>query len=121
VISREEYSPYGKLIYSGGVWPDSSRGYLGQPAEPSGQGGYEHLGARKYDPGLGRFISTDPVLETTDPQQLGGYTYAGDNPVGGADPSGLMVCADNGPCGSPAAVAQYTANMEANLAAQAES
>jgi RHS repeat-associated protein len=120
VVSRQEYSPYGKLIYTGGSWPDSSRGYLGQPAEPSAQGGYDDLGARKYDPTLGRFISADPVLETTSPQQLGGYTYAGDNPVGGSDPGGLEVCADDGPCGSVKAVEQYTANVEANEAAQAE-
>ncbi len=121
-LSRQEYSPYGKTIYtSSAPWPDSSRGYLGQPAEPSSQGGYDDLGARKYDPSLGRFISADPALETTDPQQLGGYTYAGDNPVGGADPSGLMVCADDGPCGSVQAVSNYEANLERNEAAQAES
>ena len=27
------------------------------------------------------FLSIDPVLETTSPQQLNGYTYAADNPV----------------------------------------
>ena len=75
-----------------GTWPDTSRGYLGQPAEPSVSsdgGGYDDLGARKYDPVLGRFISADPVLEAGDPEQLGGYTYAADNPVAGSDPDGL--------------------------------
>jgi hypothetical protein len=28
---------------------------------------------------------------TTDPNQLGGYTYAGNNPIAHADPSGLTV------------------------------
>ncbi|WP_329364716.1 polymorphic toxin-type HINT domain-containing protein [Streptomyces sp. NBC_00669] len=49
-----------------------------------------HLGARDYDPTTGRFISLDPVLELTDPQQINGYGYAADNPVTGADPDGLM-------------------------------
>ena len=55
------------------------------PMLGSAQGGYDDLGARKYDPTLGRFISADPALETTSPQQLGGYTYAGDNPAGGQE------------------------------------
>jgi RHS repeat-associated protein len=52
--------------------------------------GLTHLGARDYDPTTGRFISLDPVLELTDPQQINGYSYAANNPVTGADPSGLQ-------------------------------
>jgi RHS repeat-associated protein len=47
---------------------------------------------------LGRFISADPLLQTTDPAQLGGYTYAGDNPITFADPSGLIVDRDRPGC-----------------------
>ncbi|MFJ5609213.1 polymorphic toxin-type HINT domain-containing protein [Streptomyces sp. NPDC093221] len=52
--------------------------------------GLTHLGARDYDPTTGRFISLDPVLELTDPQQINGYSYASSNPVTGSDPTGLM-------------------------------
>jgi hypothetical protein len=54
-----------------------------------------HLGARDYDPGIGRFISADPVMVLTDPQQLHGYAYADNNPVTFFDPTGL-VCTPDG-------------------------
>ncbi|WP_329373372.1 polymorphic toxin-type HINT domain-containing protein [Streptomyces sp. NBC_00669] len=53
--------------------------------------GLTHLGARDYDPTIGRFVSLDPVLELTDPQQVNGYSYAAGNPITGADPDGLML------------------------------
>jgi RHS repeat-associated protein len=73
-------------------WPDS-RGYLGGYQNSSG---LTHLGARDYDPVTGRFTTVDPLLDTTDPQQMNGYTYAGDNPILFSDPSGLC----HGPDGS---------------------
>ncbi|MFD0635000.1 RHS repeat-associated core domain-containing protein [Catenulispora yoronensis] len=47
------------------------------------------IGARKYDPTTGRFISADPVFQATNPQNIGGYTYAGNDPVSASDPTGL--------------------------------
>ncbi|MFF7474453.1 hypothetical protein [Streptomyces sp. NPDC008092] len=35
------------------------------------------------------FLSADPVLESTDPTQLAGYDYSGNNPTTGSDPTGL--------------------------------
>jgi RHS repeat-associated protein len=91
VVSRQQTKPYGEARSSAnaGLWPDSTRGFLGAPKDLST--GYTTLGARKYDPSLGRFVSPDPMLQTTDPNQLGGYAYAGDNPVSSADPSGKML------------------------------
>jgi RHS repeat-associated protein len=51
--------------------------------------GLTHIGAREYDPSLGRFISVDPVRDLTDAQQLHGYSYSGNNPVSRSDPSGM--------------------------------
>jgi RHS repeat-associated protein len=53
--------------------------------------GLVHLGAREYDPGLGRFISVDPIQDMADPQQWNAYAYAGSNPASFADPAGTMV------------------------------
>ncbi len=47
------------------------------------------LGARYYDETAGAFISVDPILDLTDPQQWNGYAYANNNPSTLSDPSGL--------------------------------
>ncbi|MEH0545890.1 RHS repeat-associated core domain-containing protein [Streptomyces sp. B21-105] len=51
--------------------------------------GLTHLGAREYDPAIGRFVSVDPVMDSTDPLQLDGYGYSHNNPITRSDPSGL--------------------------------
>jgi len=108
-VSRQQFKPYGEDRANANptAWPDMTRGYLGAPRNVDT--GYTDTGARKYDPVLGRFISPDPILDLTDPSQLGGYAYAGDNPISHADPSGLRVdptetgCAagNGGACGGP--------------------
>ncbi|WP_344668468.1 RHS repeat-associated core domain-containing protein [Catenulispora yoronensis] len=47
------------------------------------------IGARKYDPTTGRFISADPVFQPSSPQGIGGYSYSGNDPVNLIDASGL--------------------------------
>jgi RHS repeat-associated protein len=88
-VARQQYTPYGQPRASANTttWPDPTHSYLGKPQDTTT--GYTDVGARKYDPTLGRFISADPLLQPTSPQSLGGYTYAGDNPVTTSDPSGL--------------------------------
>ncbi|WP_189971955.1 scabin-related ADP-ribosyltransferase [Streptomyces violascens] len=59
--------------------------------------GLTHLGAREYDPAIGRFISVDPVMDLTDPQQAHGYTYGSNNPLVYTDPTGQMqMCGEGG-------------------------
>jgi RHS repeat-associated protein len=53
------------------------------------------IGARDYDPTLGRFTSVDPVFSATSPLQDNGYAYGLNNPVTNTDPSGL--CSQSGP------------------------
>ncbi len=67
-------------------WPAPDNAFLGLPEDPNT--GLDILGARNYEPAAGRFISIDPPLESSSPQQLNGYTYAADNPVNDSDPSG---------------------------------
>ncbi|MEJ8644386.1 RHS repeat-associated core domain-containing protein [Streptomyces sp. MS1.HAVA.3] len=47
------------------------------------------MGAREYDPFLGKFITPDPVVDSNDAQQLNAYAYAHDRPVSASDPTGL--------------------------------
>lgn len=91
-VARRQYTPYGQTRGSANStsWPDPTRSYLGKPQDTST--GYTDVGARKYDASLGRFISADPVFEADSPQELGGYAYAGDNPVTSEDPTGLESC-----------------------------
>jgi RHS repeat-associated protein len=81
-----QYNPYGEARGAGASWPDN-HGFLNKVADSST--GLTEVGARNYDPALGRFISLDPVFEAGTPQQLNGYTYSADNPVTNADPTGL--------------------------------
>lgn len=59
--------------------------------------GFTLLGARYYDPQLGRFLSVDPLMVTGDPQQWNGYSYSGNSPVTYSDPSGLRETAHDDP------------------------
>ncbi|MEV4562078.1 RHS repeat-associated core domain-containing protein, partial [Kitasatospora sp. NPDC049285] len=53
--------------------------------------GLTNLGAREYQPQLGRFLNPDPLLGPADPQQWNGYAYSNNNPVNLSDPTGLMI------------------------------
>ncbi|GGR85832.1 hypothetical protein GCM10010269_26220 [Streptomyces humidus] len=89
-VTRRFYDPYGNARGtqpSAWVAADENHGYLGKPSDSVT--GLDLLGARNYDPALGRFLTPDPVFESGDPNQMGGYSYAGDNPATQSDPSGL--------------------------------
>ncbi|MEU7414946.1 deaminase domain-containing protein [Streptomyces sp. NPDC042638] len=75
-------------------WP-GAKGFVGG-IDVTSDTGLTHLGARDYDPTTGRFISVDPILNPSDPQSLGGYSYAGDNPLTFSDPSGTIRLEPNG-------------------------
>ncbi|MFJ6612697.1 RHS repeat domain-containing protein [Streptomyces sp. NPDC091289] len=84
-ISRRKQLPFGKnRAGTGTSWP-GDRGFVGGTNDPTG---LTHLGAREYDPQLGRFLSVDPLLITGDPTQLNPYLYGNNNPATFADPSG---------------------------------
>lgn len=89
-VTRRYYDPYGN---SRGTKPtswvaaDENHGYLGQPTDATT--GLDLLGARNYDPAQGRFLTPDPIFQAGDPNQMGGYTYAADNPSSSSDPTGF--------------------------------
>lgn|GEM_PF-3470069 len=87
--TRTFRDPYGAPIgASNGVW-SSGTGYMNKPVTAST--GLTTVGARTYDPVLGKFLSVDPVIDTNLPQQNTGYTYSGNNPTTYMDPSGLRL------------------------------
>ncbi|OPC84707.1 hypothetical protein B4N89_30695 [Embleya scabrispora] len=89
--TRRQSKPFGEPrgpqpTQAGGQWPDD-KGFLGKPTDSTG---LTHVGAREYDPTLGRFISVDPVMDLTSAQQMHGYTYGNNNPTTISDPTGLF-------------------------------
>lgn len=64
--------------------------------------GLTHLGAREYDPTIGRFVSVDPLMDNADPLQLDGYSYSHNNPITRSDPSGLFDPDEKAYCADPA-------------------
>ena len=85
------YNPYGVARGNTLGWPND-KGFVGGTMDNTG---LTHLGAREYDPLIGRFISVDPIMDLADPQQMHGYAYANNTPVTLSDPSGLYVTGDN--------------------------
>lgn len=71
------------------VWAGGNRGFVGGTLNPAS--GLTRLGAREYDPALGKFISADPISDPADPQQLNAYAYASNNPATLSDAGGLHV------------------------------
>ncbi len=63
------------------------RGFVGGTNDSST--GLVNIGARQYDPALGRFLSVDPVMDQSDPQQWNAYAYSNNSPISFSDPSGL--------------------------------
>jgi RHS repeat-associated protein len=61
--------------------------------------GVSHLGARLYDPKLGRFLSRDPLIRTSSSTTANPYAFADNDPVNFSDPSGLspVPCVSNAP------------------------
>lgn len=96
-VTRRYFDPYGNPRGPvPQVWSDT-HGFLGKTVD--GAAGLDMIGARAYDASAGRFVSRDPIFQTGDAEQMGGYTYAGNNPVEYTDPSGLTRCdADPGIC-----------------------
>ena len=76
-----------KAYLSNPLFSQSTRGndrlYTGR--EYDGETGLCYYRAREYSPELGRFLQRDPIGQM---DQVNLYTYVGNSPMGGVDPSG---------------------------------
>ncbi|MFD5814765.1 RHS repeat-associated core domain-containing protein [Streptomyces sp. NPDC127038] len=96
--TRRRYTPFGDER-SGTLPTGTSNGFLGKTEDTST--GLSLLGARAYDPHLGRFLSPDPLVAPYDPQSLSAYSYSNNDPINFSDPSGLKPvgqCGTSGIC-----------------------
>ncbi|MEU5788768.1 HNH/endonuclease VII fold putative polymorphic toxin [Micromonospora purpureochromogenes] len=86
-VIQRRHDPFGVPRGESVSWVNK-QGFLGGYQDPTG---LTHLGAREYDPKIGRFISVDPVNDPGNPQQMHAYAYAHNNPVTFSDPSGEII------------------------------
>ena len=83
--------------------PTQTQGSSGQPFQYTGQqsdadSGLCFLRARMYDPTIGRFLQRDVLAGSrSNSLSLNRYTYADDQPINQADPSGLATSKVLGP------------------------
>ena len=82
------YDPYGNPVGTApSSWP-GAQGFVGGTADPATS--LENLGAREYNSATSSFVSTDPLRNAYDPQDLNPYAYSLDDPVNQSDPSGAQ-------------------------------
>jgi RHS repeat-associated protein len=82
------YDPWGNVSSKTG---SASTPFLFQGAYLDASTGLYKMGARFYDPTLGRWTQPDPVRgEPTSPETLNLYAFVGDNPVNLTDRSGYF-------------------------------
>jgi RHS repeat-associated protein len=114
-VVRRRQAPFGAPRGAGAAFP-GEKGFVGGTVDSST--GLTHLGAREYDPVLGRFISVDPILDPGNPQQLNAYAYSYNSPITTSDPTGLVGCPgpDGIGCGSRASKEGYDMGSDAGRA-----
>ena len=90
-VASYSYDAYGQTssMSTSSVGINNPWRYVG--AYQDGTGLYK-MGARYYDPTLGRFTQQDPIFDPLDPKSWNRYTYAGNDPINFNDLTGLVAC-----------------------------
>jgi RHS repeat-associated protein len=84
---RKHYKPFGEEIEQDEASKDNRIGYTGHVHDRST--GLTYMGARYYDPEIGRFLSMDPAaVRAGDPRTFNRFAYAANSPYKFIDPDG---------------------------------
>lgn len=111
-LAWSEYYPYG-LVHTAGADRKAPAvqtfAFTGEQLDSTT--GLYHLRVRQYDPGTGRFLTTDPVVAPITDPHVAGYAYVRNRPLVAVDPSGeflnLVAAAVGGVVGGIASTAAY--------------
>lgn len=89
VVWKENYRPYGDKLNNQAASSENSIGFTGKPYDANT--GFVYMGARYYDPVLGRFAGIDPEgFREEDLHSSNRYAYANNNPYKYVDPDGRL-------------------------------
>ena len=87
VVWKENYRPYGERLNNPSAEAGNAIGFTGKPFDPTT--GLSYMGARYYNPMLGRFMGVDPAPGNVgDLHSFNRYAYANNNPYKFVDPDG---------------------------------
>jgi RHS repeat-associated protein len=94
VVTRYAYDPFGRQTrLEGGL--DADFGFAGMFWLPDS--GLNLTLFRAYDPGIGRWLSRDPLQDAEVREGINVFTYVKNNPVNLTDPFGLTECEPTDP------------------------
>jgi len=86
IAKTYKYKAFGDLKYESGTYDNNHR-FAGKELDETG---LYYFGARYYDKGIGRFLSTDPFPGYLSiPSTMHAYNYCGNNPTNFVDPLGM--------------------------------
>ena len=85
IVQVDDYYPFG-LRMSGRSYVGTANRYLFNGKELQEETGWYDFGARMYDPGLGRWMTPDPLSDEFPSHSV--YNYALNNPIRFIDPDG---------------------------------
>jgi RHS repeat-associated protein len=93
ITGSASYDPWGNVTGTSGS-ATTPFGFAGGYSDAAS--GFDYFRARWYDAGTGQFTSLDPKVATT----LSAYSYVGNDPLNGTDPTGMYVSCGGGRTGS---------------------